>query len=120
MLWKTKASKDDTTSNAHAIESLRDKLDHALVLIIESIKSNIIWHNDNKHSIVNRNASLLQQLNSVYKWINTDYIKNTSIASQIDQISKFNIDTQNTVLPEAANRLFGRRVYLCLLAVNIF
>ena len=110
MLWKAKASKDDSASNASAVENLRNKLDHALILIIEWIKSNIIWYNDNKHSVINRNASVLQQLNNVYKWINNDYLKDTSIADQIDQISKFNADTRNTVLPEAANRLFGRRV----------
>ena len=35
MLWKAKASKDDSASNASAVENLRNKLDHALILIIE-------------------------------------------------------------------------------------
>jgi hypothetical protein len=108
-LWNVKASKEDLKDNQEAIALLRDQLDHALILIIESIKNTIIWHSDSKHSIVNRNASVLQQLNTVYKWIKSDYLRDSSIIDNFDQISLFNVHTNKTVLPEAAIKLFGRR-----------
>ena len=108
-LWKTKATKQETKSNTEAIELLRDQLDHAVILLIESVKNSIVWHSDSKNLIVNRNASVLHQLNSIYKWINSDYLWDSSVMDELDSISKFNTNTKQTILPVTANKLFGRR-----------
>ena len=109
ILTKTKATKDTTYSNSKAIEKLRDQLDHAIVLVIEWIKNSITWNGETKHSQVNKNASALQQLSSVYKWINDEYLYETSITDQIDQISRHTKQTSNTILPVTASKLFSSR-----------
>lgn len=81
---------------------MKKQLDHALVLFIECVKNNVIEVPETKHSNINKNASLLQQLNTIYKWVNNC----ETYDSPELYTAKIHL---NSVLPENTNKLFGSR-----------
>lgn len=118
MLLKLKADKEDTESlristvtkeefqiAESSITDLKNQLDNALVLFIECVKNNVLLYSEGKNKLVNKNASILHQLNCIYKWINNyDGHDKGLIFSEKQEGYNF-----NTVLPDTATKLFGSR-----------
>lgn len=61
--------------------------------------------NESKNKVINRNASLFQQLKTIHKWINQD-------EHQLPKSLSPRQEEQNrsTVLPSTANKLFRRKM----------
>ena len=81
---------------------MQKQLDHALVLFIESVKNNVLTAAETKNANVNKNASVLQQLGLIYKWLNTP--ESEALASP--EKAKYKL---KAVLPDNSSKLFGSR-----------
>ncbi|CAI2381055.1 unnamed protein product [Moneuplotes crassus] len=99
-----KANKEEMTSTLEKIKKLETQLKDATVLFMECVKDNIFLQNENKHKVINRNASLFQQLKTIHKWINQDEKTHPKIIVQRKQGRE-----KSMVLPETASKLLRRK-----------
>ena len=68
------------------------------------MKENIFPETDVKNKIINKNASMLHHLKTIYKWVHHE-----EKASPMKLSVKKEEKNRRTVLPDTANKLFGRR-----------
>lgn len=102
-LETSKATREEFEESERRIDEVRAQLNNALVLFIECVKNNVLLFSEGKHKFINKNASLLHQLNVIYKWVNNQDGKDMGLHISSDD---YNF---NTVLPESSLNLFGSR-----------
>jgi hypothetical protein len=68
ILNKMKADKHDTDGFQSIVKFVSTQTEHLLSLNIASLKSDIPTTNETEHAKVNKKASILSQMISLYKW----------------------------------------------------
>ena len=68
ILDKTKADKIETRNFESLVHLVTTQIEHLLALSIENMKIDLNSPHDSEHSNINKKASLLTQMISLYSW----------------------------------------------------